>query len=825
MKYLQLAVVLTCALAPPAMAGSARDIADIPRDGTCNDEEFGKIDLPGDIRRGLGYTFVVKSDAHLTINSAVVSEEIDKPLNPLEEATIYGIDPGTEKVLISVRQRALCGWVSGKDDVLLLEKERNGKVKTIDSQLYKDGPRQVMVKDSPFKQGNDQNSLFLKIVVHNTNIHGNEGVPVYETPGGKLSSAEKYFNIYEVYKYETASDPETGIPTRFYLAGWTPAGSGQPRKKLRGWVREADLFPWSTRIAVMWEGSGDALGYATLEKLKAGATADSPFNKERGFGFQNELERKGILPRFPVIDQFPSEGALRDRLGHRPTPAEAEASVEAYKVVVQGEACDGNGQNCISSSQVAAGRGDAGDLIGKLETVDIMFVIDNTKSMDPYRAEVIDAVSEFVRSGLADRGVDIRVAAAVYGDYKGKTARRDELQFTLQVPFSSPESGAINKLSGLEIFKDPQRDMLEAPFAALITAAEVRGWRPNAGIHYIVHIADHGNREWHSKSPDNTSDLIEEVSLDEVVSSFASRNIIYVPIAVLGDSNSPSPYADPARQSHLRQARELTRKMPRSSRELKLTYAERDPKRESGVKEQILNAIKLGTTMSVGARCQVGDKTAAADSSCAEADSDPSIGRIITGILERLGYNEEARNVLSHSQQTVNAYYFSPRTGGKPTFTFWVALESRALDRLIYLSQGACKFVTDSSGFVYIKEDILKATEIEAAEALSPAEAIEKRLFIPASHLSPFMNKEWSAMQKEIEFSSPDHLEAMEKDFCRKATQLTLVQQGAWVEPGALVWNPRDKYTVPNSAKKPFKWIYDTRDGSAFYYVPVSYLP
>jgi hypothetical protein len=527
MRHLPPAVALTAALAAPVLAQGipADQIDAIRRDGACDEDQLSRIDLPGDYRRGVGYTFVLKSGRFLATGPRPGSERIEKPLQVLEEATIYGTDPGTGRILVALRQRTLCGWVDPADRALLLEPGAE-----MDRQTYRYGPRAITVGDSPYGQDDPRSTLSLKIVVQNTNLRGGESVPVYETPGGDRMLKAEQLAVAEVFRIETAVDPWTGRSGRFLLAGWTPAGVGLVRKRLWGWVREADTLPWRTRIAAMWEGSGDVPGYRDIDRLRAGAEPD--YHRKRGFSIESEVGGMKILPRFPVIEQYPSDGQLREKLGRRFIAAEVDAAVEAFRVAVPAEACDSRGERCTPSGGMAAG-------------------------------------------GMA-------------------------------------------------------------------------------------------------------------------------------------------------------------------------------------------------------------------------------------------------------------AYYFPVRSGGKPAFTFWVALERPAMERLQFMSQSVCRFIGQANSFVYIKNDILIAVDIDTDER-TPAEAIEKRLFIPASRLSRLMNKDWDALEQEIEDASPEKLEAMEKEFCRKSMLITLAMQGFWVDPDDLLWNPDnpkgERYTVPAASRKPFVWLHDSGDSIPLYYIPVSYLP
>jgi hypothetical protein len=188
---------------------------------------------------------------------------------------------------------------------------------------------------------------------------------------------------------------------------------------------------------------------------------------------------------------------------------------------------------------------------------------------------------------------------------------------------------------------------------------------------------------------------------------------------------------------------------------------------------------------------------------------------------------DQAGVAPSGRKQVAAAYYFPPKSGGKPAFTFWLAMERRALEWLQFISQSMCRFVSEPSSRDYVKVDIVQSMGTDVDEP-SPAEAFETRMFIPAFHFSHLMNKRWDEIEEEIEGAGEQKLEAIEKEFCQKSVLLNMVMQGLWVSPDALEWNgnaPRgERYSVPPRARRPFGWINDD-GGVSLYYVPVSYLP
>jgi hypothetical protein len=834
--WLRLTLLSAVAVAGFAQGAAAQKIPaskveEFSKSGTCVEAQLERIEGVNRVANGIGYTFVLKGGARLTINSATAADNVDEPLRVFDEVTVYGSDPDTKKLLVSARDHKLCGWAA--PDALLLD--ARGRVD-------RDGPQPLLVKDTQFGKTDPGNSLNLKIVLHNFRVEGKEGTPVFEAPGGsKLPGSQNLFHIYEVFRVVAAVDPETKANARYYLAGWTPEGGGTAgHKKFIGWVREKDFYAWSSRMTVIWaEGPGQPRGYLNPERLQ---TADKAvFEGPAGF---NESTRAKIDRRFPVLEQFPSEASVRAGLRKPVGEVDVGSKVQWYHVAVPGEACEdlGSGQKgkCMSSAasdeQVAQFyRG-----VKTLANADIMFVIDNTLSMTPYLKDVRDAVGEFVRkhgtAGARNEGA-VRVGAAVYGDYRGPTAQLDKVQFNVVVPLGNPDTGSFGRLLGAETFSDEQRDKLEAPFAALINAAKQRSWSEAAAYRYIVHIADHGNREMGGKSPEGTSNLTEQVSISDVVAALKDSRVNYVPIAVRGDSNTSNPHAEAARKAFLRQAREIQQLAPDNAKELQLTYDENSPGLiEKGQKDRILAAMEYALELSTDALQQVDQmiscKTTPGDPRCKTRPSSTSgpgdsSGRINARVMKEQGLTTEAANVLTH-KQTISAYYFPPNgADGKPTFTFWVALDTQTIVSLHDVAQIVCRTIDQRGAFKQLKRELLQSLESKTGESFaSPAEGIQKGLFVPASHLSKWLSRDWGEIERSLDEARPDELETIKKEFCKKKTQLQLVIEGSRADDRDFVWNPKDRgWDVPVAKKRAFGWNFVQGDELPFYFIPVDYLP
>ena len=160
------------------------------------------------------------------------------------------------------------------------------------------------------------------------------------------------------------------------------------------------------------------------------------------------------------------------------------------------------------------------DRIRLLEAVDILFLIDATKSMREYFAIVANAV----RAVSDERAsTTTRFGAILYGDYLKRGARGLDapMQYRTAVELTEIISG--DEFDGLPterlFIEDASRDKPEAAFAALYQAIRTAEWREGS-VRFVIHVADHGDRRTADAA---LADLMRE------------ERVFYVPVAVRGE--------------------------------------------------------------------------------------------------------------------------------------------------------------------------------------------------------------------------------------------------------------------------------------------------
>jgi hypothetical protein len=818
-----LAALSACGLAASTsvIAQSVSSI-EIDATGTCPDDNLGRLPEMTNAQffiKGLGDTFVLKQDK-LWQTSGRASAPVSQDVKLFEKAIIYGVDDRASKLLVGLIRgpdHRICGWADVSTLLFNMEHfKRNGMEK------YRNGPPPLMVREGHDGANFPDNELNLKVVLQNLRLRGEEGPPIFARPGASEPLTHlTVFYVFEVFAFEKVRDVRNNNDERYFFL----IGRAGDQRELKGWVNEDDVYVWNSRVAVFWNKTGEAKGYYKLPQLKEGR--DHMIEEPKPV--IEPADR--VIGRFPVLEQYPSTNVLAKR--PRAQAGDLGQLVEYYRVAMPGAACDrgaaGSAQRCKTAGEHDEARTDLDDRMRKLATVDIVFLIDATESMEPYFPAVREAINQFVREINTD-GMSIRVGVAIYGDYEGEVADFHQVQYAILVPMTDPKSQDFRRLDQVPMFRDPHQDIPEGSFAALIRSARVINWNPNAGVRYLVHIGDHGSRQKGKTSGYST--LVERYSETNVAEALKGRDIIYVPVAVQGT------YLREHNEAFVAQAREIGRQMPGQAFPVRLTYPPggyRNERPEDRV-SVVHKALAEGVQITRGVLSDIAHKIACAQSAdstqCTEADptltTEPSwMGEIRRGLTERHGIPESLIQEIYKKSQTVASYYFKVVTAdGRNVFNFWVAMDEVALDRLAFSTGALCENIDRTNGVVYLRVTLSDVFQIGSGDIASVAELFEKRLFIPAYLIHPLLTKPWDKIQDDLRLKTPAEQLAIKKSFCRSSFLISEAKQGKRIGEQDMKWNEQQKrWEDPFRKAVPYKWRYEGSGGVPLYYIPLEFLP
>lgn len=802
---------------------------------SCNRTELTR--LPGlntveKLDRGLGFTYVI-ADPQVRIANNPTSDKTRVQPKLFDPVVIYGRVPSSDALLIGFNDGKNCGWA---DETFLLFDTAN------QTDVYKRGPKPVEVRKGPDgdRPSLKDNDLELKIVLQNMKRDGKEGAPILTKPGQSITTSTKrlsLFYVFEVFKFAEVEDPDKRRKQVYYLIG--RSGERERGGRVEGWVHHDDVYNWNTRVSSFWAGSGEARGWVDANVF---GQAGTELIKEPDKGKIKEPPDRTVQ-RFPVIDQEPSNAELARARRSAPAGTSIDRLIKNYRIATPSCSRSKDGSEDCSDA-----TGEAGARIDKLKNVDVMFVVDATKSMEPYFPATRAAIEQVVRK-LNDnpKNADLRIAVVTYGDYETNVADPQKLDFFPVMSFL-PLKVAVNSLSRLNdvtIFEDKlHKDKPEASFAALVRAAGYTGWSAQAPTKIVVHIGDHGNR-LKGQTSGQGSTLVEKLDEADVVAALKAKGLIYVAVPVLGT------YDPTNNAAFARQAQAISRGL--GGAPVTPTYdpnapAERDNAKATDV---IATAISTGIDIATGSQREVRDRVACAQNpnspGCQQQQQNSGgrgwMGEVIDGVLERSGLSRAELDRIYGRSQTVGNFYFKPLTSaGGQMFKFYISIELDPLKQLVSVSQALCANIRDSRAHVSLKAAIDTTLNATLDNTTGVADLLASRLFIPAFHLNPLLLKTWGGpdgMEDTLRHAQgKPQMDTYERSFCKSAKLLTWVLEGKTIAdpdtgriaPDSLSWDDANRTWKPVNDRllRSYNWFNSGGAGISgvpLYYVPIEFLP
>ncbi|TGO02571.1 hypothetical protein PN36_22970 [Candidatus Thiomargarita nelsonii] len=654
----------------------------------------------------------------------------------------------------------------------------------------------VLATNSPLKvkeiknvQGFDdeKNTLNAKILVRNKageNVASD--VPLYDAVGGKEIGRLKIFSIFNIYTYETKNDEV------YFFIGGQKLVEDMPEAVLLGWVKAKDVISWSSRMNLYY--APDKTKVPIYENEKDAKAQVKPLATQ---GKAHIEPKKHNIPRFPVLD-------------HRVVSKNATV----YTIAFAGEACISS-EDCISGRDLSGRRGAVGGKLMETENIDVLFVIDATKSVQKYFKPVVSAVESFATSISGDAR-KIRFSVAVYGDYKTSQGDPNNIQFSWPVPFSDTNNTtAMRRLKRVPIFDDPRHDYPEAAFAALTKAINEADWRESAGLRLVIWIGDHPNRSAYKVSTQDVADALKE------------KNAIWSAINVKGK------YRRSLNQKFLSQAKNIAAKVENWSYPIVKTYKSSDSKDSSNTESEVRARLDevYETSKQIAQKIyeiSIGHKT----TSSARASRLPSAVLADRYIKERLGISEQQlRDTYSRNQLIVKGVVYQKESN--PDFNFWISMRSTDLFELQTQTASFCEVLKYTGGDIYndLRDSMVKTLKMITGDTLDRTQTIRKflskRLHVPKKHFSELLDKSVNDFIRW--YINPDnHKEArkFKSQICLKAAMLDQVKHGKRVDREDMEFDQRSARWVPKKgAGENFNWLWGAENGIRYFYIPLEYIP
>jgi|GEM_PF-2689816 len=754
-----------------------------------------------------------------------VDSEDDRTLDPEVAAVIdmhtalFKVDETGFRMLFRSQRKLhsddfICAWID-KDDVLpILSKPQpvtvgtpiewtdpaTDKTRTLDNPL----PLKAVLRSNP-KSGVDDATI----------------VEIYDKP--TITSSPRtdasVFGIYLIYAerevdgsfwYWIAGD-EPHVPTRF--SGWVPA---------------EHVLLWESQLSLYFNEQSEATGIHVEPDFAAradpaGVIADRPADfRERSIG-EMMSNKKGQpvtnIARFPILTEETTaagRGKTVYRIGFFADSDQVEASSER-----------GHKQQNV-------------------RRIDMLFVLDNTLSMTEYFPHVVSAVrntADRIATINESEGYDVEVkyAAAYYGDYLDRSASPDAMQFKVISKLGDPGyTEHFDRLSAIaesgEYYKDGFADTPEAGLAGIARGIRDLQWSEETEFKVVVWIGDHGSRDVGNS---------ENLGISDVRDLLVENDVLLLPINVGGR------FDDIWNNQFIRQGNELAAVR---GLETAITHDKSGSadfaETEREIEEAIANLYVSSLTASFAIREGTDiERTLAKREDLLELDipaAEGDVRRISTAICEMAFGSVGCQNAARSGQFMGEGYVrYDDRLAN---FDFWVNLDYTELGTLGLIMDLTCRGFERSTVKRNIEQAMVLLTTTLGGDQyrsdIPVGEFLRRYIFLPANHFPSILEstpdrieERWQqAREADTENDSNEETTRIADPICRSAKLLALASDNKrLIDPqtdivravdqtedanSTFAWTVRD-----NSRVLDFNWEWSQGGENNYFYLPVDFFP
>ena len=577
------------------------------------------------------------------------------------------------------------------------------------------------------------------------------------------TSSIKIFNILEVF--DVAKNNNTG---RIRLL------VGIQGANLKGWVNYDSGTVWYSNLSTFFSSSGQKDVFQNEIGVR-----DQSLLASRPPNLQKMLAGKEEFARYPVLYDYRATTDSTPQ-SHRPH----------LQIAFIGRFCEEDTSSlCSPNSNSNSGV--------SLNSADIMFLIDGTKSMEKYFSLVSDAVSKFTQDYIDDP--NYRFGAATYGDFKNPLEQNttDKMDFKIINKLETNYGDVFGQLAQTDLFiKDVQKDKEEPTNAAIYNAVTRTNWK-NDRLRFIIHVADHGDRV-----PPSALTL----------EALRQAKIFYIPIAVKGEGIIE------ASDKFVRQSEQIHQKhlakngLPMALKPY-VTYKDNIPAFEA-ISEALVGALNVGTVAQEGVY----------------AGNNPEDKRGLA-IMSEIAKEMYTSGRPDGGFKTIasNGYIETAELGQKEVnWDYFVTLSSAELLVLQRSMETVCRAIGSSRDIEIIETSIREMIEALTGDRLTDQQAriyFDKRDSIPLVTKTLLGNGLIEFMR---DYQDPEKLLSYRKRFCRGFTLTALMTRNKKLahpyegQGGSLIWSG-EYYDSKDAVEH--NWLYKDFFERGYYYVPLSYLP
>lgn len=242
-------------------------------------------------------------------------------------------------------------------------------------------------------------------------------VRFYDDPDMKEKN-EYVCNVYQVfYIYKINYFPNSTKP-RSYLLGTTARFMNYVEKDaVKGWVDAKRVTVWDHRVASIPNTASEAISERNSRKSKA--IVFSTIEAARKYRDNQQPPPESVVWDYDSCKSISQYGSYFSRFPILSNQDEINKTNQIFKIGSIGEV------NTISGRKLTEFQwADTKELLNKgsdiNRNINMIFVIDGTKSMSPYFASVSEGIIESMKDLVSDKRNDFRFSVMIYRDKEDK---------------------------------------------------------------------------------------------------------------------------------------------------------------------------------------------------------------------------------------------------------------------------------------------------------------------------------------------------------------------------------------------------------------------
>ncbi|WP_299612515.1 vWA domain-containing protein [uncultured Tateyamaria sp.] len=608
-------------------------------------------------------------------------------------------------------------------------------------------------------------------------------------------------------------------------------------ENILGWVSDRDMVVWSQRQAV-YPRSAEALGVISedAELTEAGIASGA----EVRWVDESSPNRERAILKYSVLRSLPDEGV--------------------YEVAYPQPAILGVGETLPSPGPPRAIVDDdirvVLDLLrDEAKAVDVLFVLDNSESMGPYRTAVINGIADVANLPAADRDA-MRIAVSMFGDVFNSSDAHTQwatlrgeadplwadrmlgnvrFQYWLSDLSASgeyPTASFLQQRFG-GTYDDPQDDRPESGLAALDLAMRTANWSEES-VRIVVYIGDDQSRP------------IPGLNFDEsqlqVATTLKSLNAVLLAINVAGTD----PRDNEVWGNQVDAIRSVADDLPGRGGVYDRVFVAHDGQLAVTLEERKLQEkrsaqlAREAVTEGVGALFVAREFIEGPidlERLCEIALANNVSCNVAKSLLESLvGDDLTAIEALEARTDLLKDGFYPIKDGA-----LFVALSQQELNGLRNAISSACVGMQRPSGLRRDLEDMSEEItqaflgETRGSKSDSNDETLPdffaRMTNLPAEYFGIFGERTLDDFIDFVQLTEddPDQFRPIQRELCISSALMTRVLEGSWVTRDALETRFDEDFqafdVVENRELKTFDWRWGVGGGLQIVYLPQDFFP